>query len=97
MELMPKANPELLDRGLMMLVVGHYEALAAARREAQRRGIDVAEVVAEAVHRFVVGADLRELLEEFRRQDAADAGALSEDEATRIAAEELAALRSERR
>jgi hypothetical protein len=73
------------------------EALAAARREAQRRGVDVGEVVAEAVQRFVVGADLCELLDDFRLQDAADPGALSESEATRIAAEELAALRIERR
>lgn len=81
----------------MLTVELSDEAMAAARREARRRGVDVAEVVAEAVQRFVVGADLRELLEDFRRQDAADPGALSEEEATRIAAEELAAMRSERR
>ena len=42
--------------------------LAAAQREADRRGVDVSVVVNEAVQRFVVGADLRQLLDEFRRR-----------------------------
>lgn len=72
------------------------EALEAARREAERRGVDVSEVISEAVQRFVVGADLGALLEEFREQDAADPNALSEADAMRIANEELTALRRER-
>jgi hypothetical protein len=58
--------------------------------------VDVAEVVAEAVQRFVVGADLQELLAELRQRDADDPEALSEDEASRIAGEELAAVRQRR-
>jgi hypothetical protein len=69
------------------------DALEAARWEAERRGVDVTEVVAEAVQRFVVGADLQELLAELRQRDADDPGALSEDEASGIAREELAAIR----
>ena len=72
------------------------EALEAARREAARRGVDVSEVISEAVQRFVVGADLGALLEEFREQDAADPEVLSEADEMRIANEELAAFRSER-
>lgn len=72
------------------------EALEAARREAARRGVDVSEVISEAVQRFVVGADLGALFEEFREQDAADPEVLSEADAMRIANEELAAFRSER-
>lgn len=68
-------------------------AMAAVRREAQRRGIDVADVVNEAVQRFVVGTDLRELLAEFRRRDEASGDALDEDDALRIAKEELAGVR----
>jgi hypothetical protein len=71
------------------------ELLAAARREAERRGVAVDAVVAEAVQRFVVGADLSRLLDEFGRQDAAAPDALSEREAELIAAEELAAFRSD--
>jgi hypothetical protein len=72
------------------------ELLAAARREAERRGVAVDVVVAEAVQRFVVEADLSRLLDEFGRQDAAAPDALSEREAELIAAEELAAFRSDR-
>jgi hypothetical protein len=72
------------------------EALEAARREAERRGVDVSEVISEAVQRFVVGADHGALLEEFREQDAADPNALSEADAMRIANEELTAFRRER-
>lgn len=72
------------------------ELLAAARREAERRGLAVDAVVAEAVQRFVVGADLSRLLDEFGRQDAAAPDALSERDAELIAAEELAAFRSTR-
>lgn len=68
-------------------------AMAAARREAQRRGVDVADVVNEAVQRFVVGTDVRELLAEFRQRDEASGAALDEDEALRIAKEELADVR----
>src|SRR3546814_1402751 len=39
------------------------EALDAARREAERRGVDVSVVISEAIQRFVVAADLGELLE----------------------------------
>lgn len=72
------------------------EALEAARREAERRGVDVSEVISEAVQRFVVSSDLGALLEEFREQDAADPNALSEVDAMRIANEELTAFRRER-
>jgi hypothetical protein len=72
------------------------ELLGAARREAERRGVAVDVVVAEAVQRFVVGADLSRLLDEFGRQDAAASDALSERDAELIAAEELAAFRSDR-
>jgi hypothetical protein len=72
------------------------KAMEAARREAERRGIDVADVVSEAVQRFVVGTDLRELLAEFRRRDEASTEALDEDEALRIAKEELAVVRKAR-
>jgi 5'-deoxynucleotidase YfbR-like HD superfamily hydrolase len=72
------------------------EAVAAARREADRRGVDVSEIVAEAVQRFVVGVEFRELLDEFRGQDATDSDALTEADAIRVAAEQLAALREER-
>jgi hypothetical protein len=64
------------------------QLLGAVRREAARRGVEPSDVVSEAVQRFVVGADLRGLLAEFRRQDAASGDALSEDEAMRIAAED---------
>jgi hypothetical protein len=70
--------------------------LAAARREADRRGVDVSEVVTAAVQRFVAGADLQELLAEFRRRDEVADDALGEDEARRLADEELAAVRRER-
>jgi hypothetical protein len=69
------------------------DALEAARREADRRGVGVTDVVAEAVQRFVVGSDMQKLLAEFRRQDAESADALSEEEASRVAAEELASIR----
>lgn len=71
-------------------------ALEAARREAERRGVDVSEVVSTAVRRFVAGADLSDLLAEFRRRDEASLDALSEEEALRIADEQLDAFRSER-
>ena len=57
--------------------------LAAAQREADRRGVDVSVVVGEAVQRFVVGADLRQLLDEFRRRDAESSEALDEAAAPR--------------
>lgn len=72
------------------------ELHAAARREAERRGVDVDVIVAEAVQRFVVGADLHNLLAEFDREDTANPDALSEEEAARIAAEQLAAVRAAR-
>lgn len=72
------------------------ELHAAARREADRRGVEVDVIVAEAVQRFVVGTDLHELLAEFSRQDSADSDALAEDDAARIAAEELTAFRHAR-
>lgn len=69
------------------------EALAAAREEAARRGVAVSEVVNEAVRRFTGGADLHRLLGEFRRLDAASPTALTDDEAQRVANEELDAVR----
>ncbi|HET8930208.1 MAG TPA: hypothetical protein VFN21_06075 [Acidimicrobiales bacterium] len=69
-------------------------ALAAAQQEAAHRGTDVSEVIDEAVRRFVGGAELHRLIEEFRRDDAANPAALTEDEAQRIASEELASIRS---
>jgi hypothetical protein len=72
------------------------DALDAARREAERRGVDVTEVVAEAIQRFVVGSDLQELLAEFRQQDGESPDALTEEAAFRVAAEELAAVRQRR-
>lgn len=71
-------------------------AMEAARREAERRGVDVSEVVSAAVQRFVAGADLQELLAEFRRRDEASDDALTEEEARRIANEELDAFRAAR-
>jgi hypothetical protein len=71
------------------------KALEAARREAQRRGTEVSDVVDEAVQRFIVGVDLRNLLDEFRRQDATDDSALIEEDALRIASEELDAVRTQ--
>ncbi len=71
-------------------------ALEAARREAERRGVDVSEVVSAAVRRFVAGADLGDLLAELRRRDEVSDDTLSEEQALRIADEELDAFRSER-
>ncbi len=71
--------------------------LEAARREADRRGVDVSEVVTAAVQRFVAGTDLQELLADFRRRDEASDDTIDEDEALRLAYEELAAVRSEHR
>ncbi len=70
--------------------------LAAAQREADRRGVDVSVVVGEAVQRFVVGADLRQLLDEFRRDDAGSSDALDEATALALANDELAAVREGR-
>jgi|GEM_PF-5357890 len=71
------------------------KAFEAARREAERRGTDVSEIVDEAVQRFVVGADLQSLLNEFRARDDAAPDPLTEDEALQVANEELAAVRSQ--
>jgi enoyl-CoA hydratase/carnithine racemase len=71
-------------------------ALEAARREAERRSVEVSEVVSAAVRRFVAGADLGDLLAELPRRDEAAPEALSEEQALRIADEELDAFRSER-
>ena len=70
--------------------------LAAAQREADRRGVDVSVVVNEAVQRFVVGADLRQLLDDFRRHDAESSEALDEATALALANDELAAVREGR-
>ncbi len=69
--------------------------MAAAQREADRRGVDVAVVVNEAVQRFVAGADLRELFREWRQRDSGP-DALDEEAALKIANEELDAYRRER-
>ena len=82
---------------VMSAVELNDEAMEAARREAKRRGVGVTEVVSEAVQRFVVGADLAQLLEEFRQRDEASSDALDEREALRIANEELAVVRQARR
>ena len=82
---------------VMSAVELNDEAMEAARREAKRRGVAVTEIVSEAVQRFVVGADLAELLKEFRQRDEASADALDEREALRIANEALAVVRRARR
>ncbi len=71
------------------------EVLNAVRREATRRGVGISDVVSEAVQRFVVGADLRELLAELRAQDATSGNALSEDEAMDIAGRALREIRDD--
>ena len=69
----------------------------AAQAEATRRGFaDPSEIVEEALRRYVAGEDLGRLMEEFRRREAGDSHALTDAEAARIAAEELAAVRSDR-
>lgn len=73
------------------------QALEAARREAQRRGTKVSDVVDEAVLRFIVGVDLRSLLEEMRSQDATADNPLNERDAIQIANEELTAVRAQHR
>jgi enoyl-CoA hydratase/carnithine racemase len=80
----------------MSMVELDDRALEAARREAERRGVAVSDVVSAAVQRFVAGADLQELLEEFRRRDEVSDDTLAEDEALRVAGEELDAFRSGR-
>lgn len=82
---------------MMSAVELDANVMAAAQREADRRGVEVGIVVNEAVQRFVVGADLRELLDEFRRRDAGSSDALDETTALVIANEELAAAREDRR
>jgi hypothetical protein len=73
------------------------DALEAVRREAERRGVDVTEVVTEAVERFVVGSDLQKLLAEFRQQDERRRpDSLTEEQASRVSSEELAAVRQRR-
>ena len=69
--------------------------MAAAQREADKRGVDVAVVVNEAVQRFVACSDLRELFREWRERDAGP-DAIDEATALRIANEELDAYRRER-
>lgn len=75
---------------VMSMVELDERALEAARREAERRGIDVSEVVSAAVRRFVAGADLGDLLAELRRRDETSRDALTEDEELRIAAWDIA-------
>ena len=70
--------------------------MAAAQREADKRGVDVAVVVNEAVQRFVAGSDLRELFREWREQDAARGEVIDDETAMRIANEEIAAMRRDR-
>lgn len=72
------------------------EALEAAQREAARRGVEVSSVITEAVQRFVIGTDLGALLNEFRQADAANPAVLNEEDAMRVADEELAAFRRQR-
>lgn len=63
---------------------------------ADKRDVEVAVVVNEAVKRFVAGSDLKELLREWREQDAARGVVIDEEAAMRIANEELAAFREQR-
>jgi enoyl-CoA hydratase/carnithine racemase len=72
------------------------QVIAAAQAEADRRGVDVSVVVAEAVRRFVAGSDLARLLDEFDTKDRARPDLPSEDEAIAIAVEELRAMRADR-
>jgi hypothetical protein len=72
------------------------QVIAAAQGEADRRGVDVSVVVAEAIQRFATRADLGRRLAEFDAQDRTRPDRLSEDEAMAIANEELAAMRAER-
>src|SRR3546814_19586504 len=72
------------------------EALDAARREAERRGVDVSVVISAAIQRFVVAADLADLLDDLREQDAGFAEPLSAADALHIANEEIAATRHAR-
>lgn len=65
-----------------------YELLDAIRREAARRGTSEDEVIEAAVRRYVAPSVLDRLWE--RNQ-------LDEDEAMRIAVEETAAVRTEKR
>lgn len=67
--------------------------MAATQREADKRGVDVAVVVNEAVQRFVAGSDLRELFRDWREQDAARGEVIDDETAMRIANEEIAAVR----
>lgn len=73
------------------------ETLVAAQQEAARRGVAVSEVVDEAVRRFVGGANMQRLIEEFRSQEAAGQPALSEEDAQRIASLNLAEFRRTQR
>ena len=80
---------------LMSAVELDADVMAAAQREADRRGVEVAVVVNEAVQRFVAGSDLRELFREWRERDSGS-DAVDEATALRIANEELNAYRRER-
>ena len=72
------------------------ELWQAAAVEAERRGLSVDAVVAEAVRRFVAGADLRRLLSDLDEVDAARPDTPTEAEAMQIACEEIAATRTQR-
>ena len=97
-------TPRLEVVGDKLVPVAETEALvridtavwAAARAEAARRGVDPSVVVEEALRRHVAGEDLRRLLGELDAR-LGPAERLGEEEAMRIAAEELAAHRRERR
>lgn len=80
---------------MMSAVELDANVMAAAQREADKRGVDVAVVVNEAVQRFVAGADLRALFREWRERDSGP-DALDEETAMKIANEELDAYRRER-
>ena len=77
----------------MLTVELDANVMAAAQRVADKRGVDVAVVVNEAVKRFVAGSDLKGLLREWREKDAARGVVIDEEAAMRIANEELAAFR----
>ena len=81
---------------MMSAVELDANVMAAAQREADKRGVDVAVVVNEAVQRFVAGADLKALFREWREQDAARGVVIDDETAMRIANDEIAAVRSKR-
>jgi hypothetical protein len=69
--------------------------VAVAAQEAKRRGIAIADVVEEAVRRYVAAPALGALLDELDADDAARSHRLSDDEAMAIALAEQRGRRAE--